>query len=134
MNFFELQARARRRTWLLLLWMLLAVLGVTLAMNVAAWAIVSAANLVTLPRIDGAGGDIEAMLPEAGGTLDLWLRQPWWKWVTAGTVLVLLGGTLVRYLTIARGGRAIADMIDARRVDLSTPGPADRRFINFVQE
>ena len=121
MNFFELQARARRRTWLLLLWMLLAVAGITLAINAVAY---------MAAVLGGLLGDGET---NAGG-IALWLEQPIWIWVTTGTLLALLGGSLVRYLTIARGGRAIADMIDARRVDLSTREEHDRRFINVVEE
>ncbi len=122
-NFFELQARARRRTWLLLVWMLLAVAGITLVINIAAYGVAVAGGFLVAPR----GGGV-------GAALDAWLAHPWWIPVSAVTLLALLAGSLTRYITISKGGRAIADMIDARRVDLSTREPHDRRFINVVEE
>ena len=55
MNFFERQARARRRTWVLLAWMLLAVVSITVAMNAAAYGVALLAGL--LPTVHHAGTD-----------------------------------------------------------------------------
>ena len=129
MNFFERQARARRRTWALMGWMLVAVAAITLAMNAAAYGVALLAGVIRSRH--GEGADAENVLTLA---VDQWFSEPWWIIVTCTTLVLLLAGSLVRYVTISKGGRAIADMIDARRVDLSTREERDRRFINVVEE
>jgi Zn-dependent protease with chaperone function len=115
MTFFEHQHQARRRTGLLVIYFILAVVLIIGAVN----AVVYFAVTMT-----------EAPPP----TLDDWLLRPWWLWISLGTIGVILIGTLQTSLRLRGGGKAVAEMVGARRVSGSTKDPAEQRLINVVEE
>ncbi len=115
MNFFKRQAEARRYTTLLVFYLLIAVVLIVAAVNVVVYIAVAAGS------------------PQPPG-LSTWKDSPWWPMVTAGTLLVIVIGSLVRFLGLRGGGSAVAELMSARPVSVDTRDPLERRFVNVVEE
>lgn len=115
MDFFQHQAQARKRTGLLLFYFSLAVFLTVVAVN-AAFFVISTFTL------------------QPGLTLGAWLVQPWWAWISLGTLGVIGIGSLTRYLALADGGHVIADAVHARRIDPDTTDVRERALLNVVEE
>lgn len=113
MNFFERQANARRQTGRLLLYFTLSVTLTVLAVDV---------------------GLFYLGLFSTGGMQGNWFWHEWSAQAFVGTFLVIGGGSLIEYLHLRDGGRAVAEMVGARRVDYSTRDLKERQFINVVEE
>jgi Zn-dependent protease with chaperone function len=115
MNFFEQQHRARRKTWLLVLYFLIAVVLIIAAVELGAYYAL---------LLGGAyHGDLRA-----------WFLEPWSIWVCAGTVLVIFSGTAYTAVQLSGGGQALAQMVGATRIRPSTPLPDERKLMNVVEE
>ena len=113
MDFFEHQASARRQTGRLLFYFCAAVVLIILAVNV----------VLFIP--------VRWMGIDPDGSL-LWHD---WTWqAIAGSLLLIGGGSLLEYLKLRGGGRALADMVGARRVDFATTDADERRLLNVVDE
>lgn len=115
MNFFKRQHQARRHTALLLGYFLTAVVLIVFTVNAVVYAVVVSSG--TYPA------DHER-----------WLGLPWWGLISLATLLVIAIGSLVRYLRLRDGGRAVAELMGARIVDLDSRDLDERRFINVVEE
>ena len=115
MNFFKRQAEARRYTTRLVFYLLVAVALILTAVNAIVYVGVKAGSAESLD-------------------LSTWMDMPWWLIVTAGTLLAILVGSLVRFLTLRSGGRAVAELMGARPVSADSRDPLERRFINVVEE
>jgi Zn-dependent protease with chaperone function len=115
MNFFKRQHQARRHTALLLGYLLTAVVLIVFAVN----AVIYAAAVLS-----GA----------YPGDLEQWLQLPWWGVISLATLLVIAIGSLVRYLRLRNGGRAVAELMGARKVNTDSHDLDERRFINVVEE
>lgn len=113
MNFFEHQASARRQTGRLLVYFLVAVLATVLAVNSGMYFL---GSFLT----HGLEGD--------------WLWHEWSLQMVVGSLFIILGGSLLEFLRLRGGGRALAEMMGARRIDFATSVPAERQFINVVAE
>jgi Zn-dependent protease with chaperone function len=109
MNFFKRQDQARRQTALLVIYLLVAVVLIVVAVNAVIYA---AVVFSSTPPPD----------------FSRWMTLPWWPVISLATVLVILGGSLVRFLRLRGGGRAVAEMMGARRLDTNTREPMERRF------
>ena len=115
MDFFEAQARARRRTSRLLVLFGLAVAGTVLsAYGAAVWLLGWA----------GAGSP---------GPRELWQPQLLGL-ISAGTLLVVGGASLYKWRCYAAGGGAVAEGLGARRLDPGSRDLAERRLLNVVEE
>ncbi|MCH8544564.1 MAG: M48 family metallopeptidase [Alcanivorax sp.] len=115
MNFFAQQARARRRTSLLTLYFVVAVLATALAVNLVLY-------LGLFWLSDGTYPPGE------------WLRSPGAAWVTLLTLGIILGGSLLKFWRLRGGGPALAEMLNARRIDPASKDIHERRLINVVEE
>lgn len=113
MNFFEHQANARRQTGRLLVYFLAAVVLTALAVNIGFY---------------GLG------LFMRGFNHGSWLWHDWSAQAYTGTLLIITGGSLIEYLHLRDGGRALAEMMGARCLDFSTTAADERQFINVVAE
>lgn len=113
MNFFEHQASARRQTGRLLFYFLCAVVLIVFAVNLAFYGML---------RLFGVapGGDL------------LW--HTWSSQAVIGTLMLIVGGSVLEYLKLRGGGSALAEMVGARRVDFATMDDNERRLINVVDE
>ena len=113
MNFFRAQDEARGRTTKLVVLLVLAILVLTGTLYVLA--------------VLGKGYAVES------GELE-WF-QPKLFLATSGVALaVILGGSLLRIAELSKGGGAIAERLGGRLVSGVTKDPAERRYLNVVQE
>ncbi|MBI1943244.1 MAG: M48 family metallopeptidase [Betaproteobacteria bacterium] len=122
-SFFEHQHLARRNTKILVLMYALAVIGVILAVDLVL-AGTYAANFVHTP-------------PGKALTLTGYIRAvPPSLYVLGalGTALVVFAVSGWNVLQLASGGKAVAEMIGARRVAPDTGDPLERRLVNVVEE
>lgn len=134
MDFFEAQARARRRTSRLIALFIVAVLGTIAAGYLGAIAILGQIS----PR---AGyyqtGDWNVAV-YGGGTKPP-PRTRWWDpgllaLVTIGTTTVVGLAALYKWREFASGGGAVAESVGGRLVDPATTDGAERRLLNVVEE
>lgn len=123
MDFFEAQARAKRRTDRLVVLFALAVLGTIAASYVAAVAIVG----LSASRGRHSRYDSE--------------RTPFVYWdptiftgVAAATLAVVGLASLYKWSQLRAGGSAIAEMVGGRRIDPHTTNLHERRLLNVVEE
>ncbi|WP_428239664.1 M48 family metallopeptidase [Gynuella sp.] len=123
MDFFEHQDRARRNTWKLILFFSLATLLIVIAVNAVAFAIwLSWQNYTAYKHFSIPAG------------LQHWLNNPN-AWFTAGvTLLILLSGSLLQWLNLAKGGEAVARMADARPLEEFINDLQATQFRNVVAE
>lgn len=106
MDFFANQENARRRTRWLVAYFILAVLGIILALHVGF------SYLLSQP-----------------------LNDPGLFLATAGGVLASVAiGSLVKILQLAKGGKAVAELLGGIPVSPATTDTAERRLRNVVEE
>lgn len=117
MDFFEHQEVARRSTRRLVWLFALAVVVIVLAVNAVAAAIY-------LGFLAPSGfARTAATLPTG------------FYFVNTCIVLGLIGGgTVFKMNALATGGEAVANLVDAREVDMTTSDLLDRRLVNVVEE
>ncbi len=117
MDFFEHQEVARRSTRRLVVLFSIAVIAIVIAVNLAATALY-------LGFLMPAGTARAAAALPTG-----------FYFVNTLIVLGLIGsGTLYKMSSLSAGGAAIANLVDAREVDMTTRDLLDRRLINVVEE
>lgn len=108
MNFHERQLRARRNTGRLLVLYAFGVTGIVLAVQALASGILNRGQHLWDERL----------LPFSA----------------AGTLAIIGIGIVVGRLQLTGGGRAVAEACGGRRVSQGTQDPAERRFLNVVEE
>ncbi len=106
MDFFDKQARAGRKTKWLIIYFLLAVLGIILTLQVIF------ALLLEYSMTD----------PELFGM------------VSIGVVGLVALGSIVKTIELSTGGRAVAAMLGGAPVDLNSPRTDEQMLINVVEE
>ncbi|MBI5423768.1 MAG: M48 family metallopeptidase [Opitutae bacterium] len=123
MDFFEAQARAKRRTNRLVILFALAVLGTIAASYVAAVAIVG----LNASRERPSRYDSE--------------RTPFVYWdptiftgVAVATLAVVSLASLYKWSQMRAGGSAVAELVGGRRIDPHTTNLHERRLLNVVEE
>jgi Zn-dependent protease with chaperone function len=122
-TFFENQHLARRNTRILVLMYFLAVAGVIVAVDLVL-AGSYAYNFVNAP-------------PGKALTLAARFRAvpaPLYLWGALGTALIIFAVSGWNVMQLASGGKAVAEMVGARRVSPETRDPLERRFLNVVEE
>lgn len=117
MDFFEHQEIARRSTRRLIVLFAIAVVAIVIAVNAAAMALYLGFVLPTgIARTTAA-------LPNG------------FYFVNTIIVLGLIGGgTAFKMNSLSAGGAAVANLVDAREVDVTTSDLLDRRLANVVEE
>ena len=115
MTFFELQHRARRKTGILVFYFVLAILMIILAINAVVYFAV---------------GQTMKPLP----TIAEWMNSPYWLWISGATLIAIIIGSMNTMLKLRGGGRAVAELVGARKVHTSTKDINERRLINVVEE
>ena len=106
MDFFDKQAHAEKRTKLLVVYFVLAVIGIILTLHVV-FALILGRSLTDL------------------GLLGM---------VSLGVAASVLIGSAVKSMELAQGGRVVAAMLGGAPVDLNSNDPGERRLINVVEE
>jgi Zn-dependent protease with chaperone function len=128
MDFFEAQARAKQRTSRLVMLFGLAVAGTVLAAYLAALIGLSQASHSRSRR--NRGYEDEGRVP---AQTSLWQPRVFFP-VALGTLAVIGFASLYKWSEYSSGGRAVAESVGARHVDLRTSDLAERRLLNVVEE
>jgi Zn-dependent protease with chaperone function len=126
MNFFRAQDEARGRTTKLVVLLVLAILVLTGALYaIAIW----------LTHFHSVPTGLRHRTAFVYGHEAYDWFQPKLFCLTTGLALtVILGGSLVRIAELSKGGGAIAERLGGRLVGANTADPAERRYLNVVQE
>lgn len=115
MDFFQHQERARRKTGLLVLYFILAVVAVVVCVNLAL--------LLAFVWMD-----MQIAPPSQ------WFSHPLTLWISLVTLLVMLCGCLFKTWQLRRGGKGLAAMLGARPIDPDTRHSDEKKLINVVEE
>lgn len=122
MDFFEAQARARRRSGRLVGLFLLAVAGTILATYAAALLIAFFAKP-------------DALTASPAGLSGLPLWQPrFFLGVIVFNLLVVGGASLYKWSQLRAGGSAVAELVGGRPVNPASNDTKERRLLNVVEE
>ncbi len=120
MDFFGHQDVARRKTSLLVVYYILAVCFIIAAVYGAFALVIFGTELKT----------------SHSGETDL--TKMWnpevFLYVIIGTVLLVATGTFYKIAQLGKGGEAVARMLGGKRIQPNTTDPAERRFLNVVEE
>ena len=119
MNFFEHQDHARRQTGRMILLFILAVIVIVVAVNLSVSAI-----LISTDR------------PRAENVIDyLSSINPVIYIVVSLLTLAIIGlGTMVRMAQLAKGGKAVAELVGARLITCDTSDLKEKMLLNVVEE
>ncbi len=116
MDFFSRQDQARKKTWLLAFYFLIAVALIVLALNGAFYLLV------------------RYIQPEPL-SLQQWLLEfNHWKYVTGFTVWIIFIVSATRIFFLRGGGAAVAKMAGATPIDVSSRDLHIRRLVNIAEE
>lgn len=120
MNFFQQQDKARRKTWQMVVFFLAAVTLIVLAVNAVIY-VVFIFSSAKYPSLQVYG-------------LANWFNTPYAAWTSLAVLAVILIGTLNTFYKLRGGGRAVAELVGATRVNPNTSDVKERRLINVVEE
>ena len=115
MDFFQHQERARRKTGLLVLYFILAVIAIVVCVNLAV--------LLTL-----FWGDFQSVSPSQ------WFSHPFIHWITGLTLAVMVFGCLLKLWQLRKGGQGLAEMLGARHITMDSTATREKQLINVVEE
>lgn len=115
MDFFSRQESARRATARMLIYFSLTVVLLFLAVNGVLWGCALLAG-------------------KADFHTDSWLWHYWTPQALLGTLLLVLGGSLLEWLRLRDGGKAVAEMMGATPVDYATRDLKERQLLNVADE
>jgi Zn-dependent protease with chaperone function len=127
MDFFEAQARAKKRTSRLLLLFGLAVGGTIVAAYVAAIVILHylGANQQQRALYGDYDARANAIVPWQPGLLAM---------VSGGTIIVVGLASLFKWKQYSSGGGAVAESLGGRRIEVNTTNLHERKLLNVVEE
>ncbi len=118
MDFFERQEKARHNTKVLVFYFCLAILFLTVAAYLAA--------LLTF-----TGVEFKSSMGEA--QVSFW-QPELFLWSAFGTLSVVFIGSVSKTMQLARGGSAVAELLDGRLIDSNTRKADERKLLNVVEE
>ncbi|MCD6003556.1 M48 family metallopeptidase [Vreelandella alkaliphila] len=121
MDFFTAQEHARRKTWHLVVLLVLAVL-----------ALVAVTTLVVAIALQLMGGAEQTSLSAQGVWSALSFQLV--AGVAVGVLAVVVLGGLFKQRQLSGGGRAVAEALGGREINLTTHDPDERRILNVVEE
>ncbi len=127
MDFFEAQARAKKRSARLVVLFALAVVGTILAAYVAG-VMLARGTLST-----GADVEINGQMWSAAD-LDGWWHPRLFFGIAGATFVVVGLGSLFKWLQYSTGGSVVAESLGGRRIEPGAANPAERRLLNVVEE
>jgi len=116
-DFFEHQEIARRSTRRLVVLFAIAVVAIVIAVNFAATAIY-----------------LGFLMPAGTARTAAALPAGFYVFNTLVVLGLIGGGTLYKLSSLSAGGAAVANLVDAREIDMTTSDLLDRRLINVVEE
>lgn len=128
MDFFEAQARAKKRSARLVLLFAFAVAGTITAAYFASVFGISALN----HQQNRARYDRYSYV-ESSSSTPLWQPKILFA-VTLGTLLVVGGASLFKWHQYSSGGAAVAESVGGRPIESNTTDLSERRLLNVVEE
>jgi len=117
-DFFERQDEARRNTRLLVFYFALAVLSLIVGVNVA---------VALIFGVGSAHGSLGETAPNP-------VRIDLMAAATLGTLAIVSIGSISKTLQLARGGSAVAELLDGRLIHSGTRDANERKLLNIVEE
>lgn len=120
MNFFKAQDQARRKTGLLILLFVLAVICLVLLTNLLL--------IGTFAYMDASETDSLATILKNNFKLDTFV------FVSIGVSLLILLGSIYKVSSLSKGGQAIAELLGGQLVPQSTKDLEERQLLNVVEE
>jgi Zn-dependent protease with chaperone function len=130
MDFFEAQARAKKRTARLVVLFAFAVLGTILASYVAGVLIL---NQTRHYRIERSGRDQLSFSTNDAPPLGWW-NPRLFGGISLVTIAIVGIASLVKWSQFSTGGSAVAESVGGRPVSPQTTDLAERRLLNVVEE
>jgi Zn-dependent protease with chaperone function len=118
MNFFEQQDRSRSKSAQLILLFGLGVTGIVVAVYLAVMAIFFYA-------------DAES---QTSGAHFSWFQPEIFFWVALATLTVIAGSSMVKIISLRRGGSYVAESLGGRGIHPATTDPKERMLVNVVEE
>ena len=128
MDFFEAQARAKKRTSRLVVLFGIAVLGTIASGYFAAWFAVGQFQNSKHQSYDSYGEVYASALDRPLFDPQLLLA------VGIGTLLIVGLSSWFKWLSFRAGGSAVAESVGGRRIEPGSATPAERRLLNIVEE
>ncbi|MBS0286812.1 MAG: M48 family metallopeptidase [Proteobacteria bacterium] len=135
MNFFESQDKAKKKTFWLVLYFLLAIVFIILTIDlIFMTAIIALSPEKYMPQVnaqhpltaeDILNIDKEAIISLAVGVALL---------ISPVIIGVIFLGSLFKMVALKEGGVAVANMVNAREISPNTTNFLEKRFINIVEE
>lgn len=122
MNFFEHQDQAHKWTWRLTVLFLLAVVAIVVAVNM----------VVALILLFGTSS-LDHSITASESVFSV-VDKKFYIYTTIITVSLIAIGTLKRIWDLASGGKAVAELVGARRVQKFTEDPQERQLTNIIEE
>ncbi|MFG0251795.1 MAG: M48 family metallopeptidase, partial [Phycisphaerales bacterium JB038] len=120
MNFFEHQDQARKRSGLLVLFFIMAVVGIIIALYLLAL---------------GAFGYSQGHLKTGNwGEIPLEMHLTLVVVVGLFTLLIVGGGSAYKIMQLKGGGHVVAESLGGRPLNHSTRDPVERKVLNVVEE
>ncbi|MCW8934149.1 MAG: M48 family metallopeptidase [Gammaproteobacteria bacterium] len=115
MDFFSQQEKAKRYTKVLLLYFFLAMSFIVIAVNVVIYYFFMFLEFYPYTPTDWFSGGVV-------------------YYISGATCLLILSGSVYRWLKLKSGGHAVAAMVGAKRLDLHTSDNKKRQLIHVVEE
>ena len=128
MDFFEAQARAKKRTSRLVALFALAVVG-----TIAAAYFAAIFGLNALNQQAGRSRPSSYVYETSNQPYSFWEPTVLLA-VTAATLAVVGLASLFKWMQFSSGGSAVAESVGGRRIDLQTTELSERRLLNVVEE
>jgi len=120
MDFFEHQDKARKHTKLLVLYFVIAVVGIIASVYLASVVILFGTHAKPVP---------------GAPPLEFVLWDPrLFGYVAFGTLSVVAVGSLYKTAVLSQGGRVVAESLGGRLVQPNTTHPAERKLRNVIEE
>jgi Zn-dependent protease with chaperone function len=118
MDFFDRQDKARRKSKVLVFYF-------TIAVVLLIFAVYGAVSVIFL------GTGFKDTIGEG--------PRSWWEpelflWTAVATLIVILIGSVSKTLQLARGGSAVAELLDGRLLNSNARDPQERKLLNVVEE
>ena len=130
MDFFEAQARAKKRTSRLVVLFAFAVSGTVLATYVATVLILRQTQNYRMER----HGEYVEFSRARANRLDGWWHPRLFGGVALGTLAVVGLASLFKWNQYSAGGSAVAESVGGRRVEPNTSDFRERQLLNVVEE
>lgn len=126
MIFFENQERSKKKSAQLISMFILFILAVT--------GIILAVYAVTIFVIYHYTDKAHVYDVGVGKNGFNWIDPQILLMVGAATLMIILGGSIVKIIALRRGGQYIAESLGGRLVNHSTNNPKEKKFVNVVEE